>query len=95
MAKRVEDYTWNCRDGRIMRLGEMTDLHLLNCLEGRHGSEEMREHMVKVLRNRAIGLRSSADGLDSRIDLALQKVKRKFEDFTSIPGDYPDSQHPY
>lgn len=100
--QRPEDLIWNCADGRILRLGEMTDLHLLNCLEGRHGSEEMRERMAKVLKNRSAGLRSAADGLDSRIDLALGKVKRNFEGFTSIPKErrglddgYPDSPHPW
>lgn len=76
VTTRPEDRLWTTIDKVQVRLGEMEDRHLLNCLEGKFGSAEIRLAMEQVLRNRATLLRSRADHLEVDLDTALGKTKK-------------------
>lgn len=76
VTPRPEDRLWTTIDKVQVRLGEMEDRHLLNCLEGKFGSAEIRQAMEQVLRNRATLLRARAKYLEVDLDTVLGKVTK-------------------
>jgi hypothetical protein len=76
VTPRPEDRIWTTIDKVQLRLGEMEDRHLLNCLEGKFGFAEIRQAMEQVLRNRATLLRARAKYLEVDLDTVLGKVKK-------------------